>query len=223
MVYVDRVTGWPGLVEPGWPVDVLAGFQGRLVLAEPLYPEGMGNNQDCAAGLYDPEWQKLGPYLAARGRADTTIRLGWGVNDAEKPWRADADPTDWVACFQSVVDALRSTGPELTIAWDFNPAGRTDNTALDPFSAYPGDAYVDFIGIEHFDRYPTALDEAAWDAKCNAPTGLCSVIAFTRAHGKRLALSEWGLTLRPRKTRVTRIYRVHGSQHHPHPGRGNPA
>jgi hypothetical protein len=193
MFFVDRSVGWPGLVTPGWPIDMLAELDARLVLAEPLYPEGEGNNQECATGAYDAEWRKLGPFLTERGRGDSVIRLGWGPNDSAHAWRADADPSDWIACYQHVSGAIRAGGPELEIAWDFNPAGRPDDTALDPFGAYPGDAYVDYVGIEAFDRYPPARDADAWRAKCEAPTGLCSVIEFARTHGKRLGLNEWGV------------------------------
>lgn len=193
MFFVDRTVGWDGLVQPGWPVDAFTAVEGRMMLAEPLYPEGIGNNQDCARGLYDEEWRMLGPFLEARGRGDSIIRLGWGPNDAAHEWRADSAPDDWIRCFQRVADAIRSTGPGLQIAWDFNPAGRPDNTGLDPWTAYPGDGYIDFLGIEAFDRYPPTRDEQAWNDKCSAPTGLCTVIDFAREHGIRLGLSEWGV------------------------------
>jgi hypothetical protein len=75
MLFVDRTVGWPGLVTPGWPVDMLDDLDARLMLAEPLYPEGAGNNQDCAAGAYDAEWAKLGPFLAERGRGDSEFTM----------------------------------------------------------------------------------------------------------------------------------------------------
>ncbi|MDD9934876.1 MAG: hypothetical protein OXT09_14800 [Myxococcales bacterium] len=193
LFFVDRTVGWPGVVEPGWPVDMLAGLDARLILALPLYPEGEGDNSSCAGGAYDEEWRKLGPFLIERGRGDSIIRLGWGPNDSAHDWRADDDPTDWITCFRRTVEAIRSTGPELEIVWDFNPAGRPDNTALEPFDAYPGDAYVDFVGLEAFDRYPPALDEASLASQCESPTGLCSLFDFAREHGKRIGLSEWGL------------------------------
>jgi len=191
--FVDRWTGWPGLVNLAWPVDTLEAVEGRLLLAIPLYPEGEGNNQDCAAGAYDAQWRMLGPFLRSRGRGDSIIRLGWGLNDSAHMWRADQDPTDWVECFRRVANALRQTGPELEIAWDFNRQGRADTSPLDPYSGYPGDEYVDYIGIEGYDMAPPARTEAEWDEICNGPTGLCSVMAFARAHGKRLGLSEWSV------------------------------
>jgi hypothetical protein len=194
MFFVDRTVGWPGLVTPGWPVDMAAAIEGRLVLAEPLYPEGQGNNQDCAAGAYDAEWRTLGPFLSARGRGDTILRLGWGPNDGTHFWRSDDDPTDYIACYRRVVDAIRAGGASLQIAWDINPQGGAEVTALDPYLAYPGDAYVDYIGLELLDRDPPTRDAVEWQQKCRSATGLCSVIEFARARSKPIGLSEWGLS-----------------------------
>ena len=195
MYFVDRTQGWPGLVAPQWLIDLTEPLDTRLILSIPLYPED-GSNQECASdptGAYRSEWRKLGPFLARNGRGDSIIRLGWGPNDDRHYWKADADPRDWIACFQRAAAAIRETGPNLEIAWDFDDDAAFDSTALDPYSAYPGDDYVDYIGLEAFDMAPPVRDEAAWEAKCNSPAGLCKVIEFARAHGKRVGVSEWSV------------------------------
>ncbi len=192
-VYPDR-TAWPGIVTPGWPVDMFSDYPGRLILNLPLYPEGQGDNLSCAAGAYDAEWRKLGSFLVARSRADTIVRLGWGPNDLSHAWRADADPGDWITCFRRVVSAIRSTDPRVLIDWSFNPIGAPNVATWDPYATYPGDAYVDFVGIEAFDRHPAANSEAEWSRQCNAATGLCSVIRFARQRGKKLGIAEWGVS-----------------------------
>ncbi|HMI90707.1 MAG TPA: hypothetical protein VK509_05055, partial [Polyangiales bacterium] len=103
------------------------------------------------------------------------------------------DPADWVRCYQQVAGSIRATGENLGIAWDFDDSNFADSTALDPYLAYPGDEYVDFIGLEAFDMSPPVHTEAEWDAKCNSPAGLCSVIEFARSHGKRVGISEWAV------------------------------
>jgi hypothetical protein len=192
-LYPDRTHGWDGIVAPGWPVDMFSPFAGRLMLSLPLYPVGQGNNQDCATGAYDAQWRKLGSFLVSAKRADSIIRLGWGVNDLSHDWRADADPADWIACFRHTVTALRATDPQLQIDWSFNPRGAPYVDSSNPFDAYPGDAYVDFIGLEAFDQYPPTHDEAAWTAKCHDATGLCTAIEFARAHHKQVGIAEWGV------------------------------
>lgn len=192
-LYVDR-NSWQGLVTPGWPIDVFASFPGKLVLSEPLYPLDMGNNKDCAAGAYDAQWKKLGTFLVEKGRADTIIRLGWGHNDPSHFWRTDADPKNWIACFQHIVMAVRSTNPRVQFDWSFDPIASSLPQSGNPYDAYPGDAYVDIVGMDEFDRLPATHDEASWQARCEAPLGACRLAAFARNHGKQLAFGEWGAT-----------------------------
>lgn len=192
--YVDR-NSFDGLVRLGWPLDELEPFQGMVVLSDPLYPEGgLGNNADCAAGMYDEEWQKLGDDLEARGRGDAVIRLGWGFNDPVKEWRTDSDPTLWIECFRRVVTAIRSTGPDVRIDWTLNAYASPFPGTGNPFDAYPGDEYVDIIGTDVYDADPPARDEAEWQARCDQPWGLCTTLRFAREHGKQAAVGEWGVT-----------------------------
>jgi hypothetical protein len=192
-VYPDRQKGWDGIVNPLWPVEMFSSYAGKLLISLPLYPEGQGNNQECARGTYDAQWRKLGSFLMARNRPDTILRLGWGFNDMEHDWRADSDPTDWIACFRRTVTAIRATDPRVLIDWSFNPLGPPNVIRGDPYDAYPGDAYVDFVGIEAFDQYPASNTQAEWNANCNVPTGLCPAIRFARQHGKKLGIAEWGV------------------------------
>jgi hypothetical protein len=191
-LYVDR-NSWQGLVSPGWPVDMFGSFRGKLVLSEPPYPLKLGNNKDCAAGMYDEQWKKLGTFLVEHDRDDTIIRLGWGHNDDTHYWRADADPSDWIACFRRVVNALRSTDRAVRIDWTFDPIASASPGARDPYAAYPGDDYVDIVGMDDFDRYPPTRDEASFRQKCDGPLGLCHLAEFARSHKKKLAVGEWGV------------------------------
>lgn len=191
-VYPDR-SSWDTIVTPGWPVDMFADFAGKLLISLPLYPEGGGNNQDCAAGAYDDQWKRLGTFLVERDRGQAILRLGWGWNDGTHPWRADADPSDWITCYRRVVSAIRGAAPQIQIDWSFNPVGAPEIADADPYAAYPGDAYVDFVGLEAFDMYPPTYDESAWQKKCDGASGLCRLADFARAHGKKLGIGEWGI------------------------------
>jgi hypothetical protein len=191
-VYFER-TRWDGLVMPSWPLDMMRDYVGTLLISLPLYPEGGGNNQDCASGMYDVEWRKLGSFLSARSRGDSILRLGWGWNDLEHDWRANADPADWIACYRRVVSAIRSTGPLLRFEWSFNPPGAPEIMPGDPYAAYPGDEYVDFVSFEVFDMYPPLRNTSEWNAQCRKPGGLCTLFDFARQHGKRVGIGEWGV------------------------------
>jgi hypothetical protein len=202
-VFPDRAT-WQGLINPAWPFDMFTPFQGRMMMSVPPYPIGMDlNNQDCAAGMYDDEWAQLGTFLTARGRGDTIIRLGWGPNDNDHEWAVaagatpdtidEADRDDWVQCFRNVVDAVRGNAPDVEIDWTINPFGPPMIAAYDPFLTYPGDDYVDYVGMELFDMHPPVHNQADWDTACNGPTGLCTLATFARARGKRIGIAEWGV------------------------------
>jgi hypothetical protein len=191
-VYPDR-SSWATMTMPTWPVDMFKDFPGKLLMSMPLYPEGIGNNQDCKNGAYDADWKQFGQFMVDRDRASAIIRLGWGWNDNDHPWKADADPSDWIACFQRVVTAIRATAPDIQIDWSFNPVGPPEIRAGDPYTAYPGDDYVDFIGLEEFDMYPAVHDDATWEQKCNGASGLCHLAEFARAHGKKVGIAEWGI------------------------------
>lgn len=191
-VYPER-SRWDAIVMPSWPVDMMRDYAGALLLNLPLYPEGGGNNQDCAAGMYDAEWRKLGSFLSSRSRGDSILRLGWGWNDLDHDWRANADPADWIACYRRVVNAIRSTAPVIRFEWSFNPPGAPEIMPGDPYAAYPGDEYVDFVSFEAFDWYPPLRNAREWDAQCTKPGGLCTLFDFARRHGKRVGIGEWGI------------------------------
>ena len=62
---------------------------------------------------------------------------------------------------------------------------------------YPGDAFVDIIGIDTYDALPGnptyASPGARWTALYAQPSGLGQVMTFAQAHGKPLRVPEWGL------------------------------
>jgi saccharopine dehydrogenase-like NADP-dependent oxidoreductase len=61
------------------------------------------------------------------------------------------------------------------------------------YAAYPGDEYVDIVGMDDFDRYPATHDEASFAQKCQGPLGLCRLAEFARSHKKQLSVGEWGV------------------------------
>jgi hypothetical protein len=92
-----------------------------------------------------------------------------------------------------VVDSIRVGAPDVLIDWTINPIGPPLIASYDPFLTYPGDDYVDFVGLEVFDMYPSARTDAEWEAVCNSLTGLCSLGVFARMHGKQIGIGEWGV------------------------------
>ena len=62
----------------------------------------------------------------------------------------------------------------------------------DARKAYPGDAYVDIVGIDSYDMWPGVTSEADWAAQYSGPYGLKFWADFAAAHGKQLSIGEWG-------------------------------
>ncbi|MFY1636159.1 glycoside hydrolase family 26 protein [Solwaraspora sp. WMMB335] len=189
---------WNDLVQPAFPINNMAGFPGKLVISQPPYPGGRGavetgNNAACARGEYDERWKTFGRYLVANNRADSIIRIGWEFNGTFMYWHSDPDPTNWKECFRKVATAIRSTSPEVLIDWTFNAHATPVPTGNDPYRAYPGDEYVDIVGIDSYDWYPPSTSEAAWTAQCEDKNGLCHLLQFARQHGKKASVGEWGV------------------------------
>ncbi len=188
VTFADR-SSWETITHPwlGAGPEKFAGFPGTWVISQPFFPASGGDIGACASGAYNSHWQEFGRWLTNQGRAATVVRLAWEFNGSWFPWSASSRPGSWVGCFQQVVGAIRQTDAQVRIDWTMN--SHTDGA----FGFYPGDAYVDVIGIDTFDMWPASTDENSWNTQCNEAEGLCSVIRFARAHGKKFSVPEWGL------------------------------
>ncbi len=179
-------------------VSAVAGKPGRLQIGIAMLPEdGSGSFATCATGAYDQYYKDIGSKLASLGRGDSVIRLGWEANGDWYKWSiGSGDPTPYIQCFRREVQALRSTAPNLRIDWNMNKDSHMGTRSV--AAAYPGDTYVDIIGLDFYDAWPKYTDQAAWDADFNStqnggPRGLGAWLTFAKSHGKKLSLPEWGL------------------------------
>ncbi|MGF7234446.1 MAG: glycosyl hydrolase, partial [Frankia sp.] len=191
-VYASRDQGWAGITNP-WPVSTYAGFAGRLVLSVPTFPQGAGSNAACASGAYNNYWGQLGTFLKSHGRANTIVRLGWEFNGTWMYWHSDPSGQASKGCFQQAAKSMRATDPQILLDWTFTAHGSQVPSSGNPYDAYPGNAYVDFIGIDSYDMAPASPTAAAFSAQCNGSNGMCKAIAFARANGKKLGVGEWGV------------------------------
>jgi hypothetical protein len=64
-----------------------------------------------------------------------------------------------------------------------------------PFAlqAYPGDQYVNIIGVDSYDDWPPANTRGGWQMQLNGPYGLNFWLNFAKAHGKFFSVPEWGI------------------------------
>lgn len=186
-------TSWDGVTRPDARLDLFQGFQGELVIGQPLWPSNSGGStKACAAGDYDAYWRDFGATLAAHDRKRAIVRLAWQFNGDYVEWSA-SDPTTWTACFRRVVTAIRANDPDAQIDWSMNAHGTQATAGGDAFDVYPGDAYVDIVGIDAYDMTPSSPDEASFMAQCSGQDGICTVADFARRHGKRLGVGQWAV------------------------------
>lgn len=125
--------------------------------------------------------------LVASGHGNTVVRIMWEMNQDVSGWFQDwnqstfPNPASYVSTFQAIVTAMRSVpGADFTFMW--NPNGGSGNEAAGRTwnDTYPGDAYVDEIGIDQYDF-------SGYQAN------FAQVQAFAVAHGKPFGIPEWGL------------------------------
>ena len=183
---------WDDIVNPTWLYDAWQGTPYTKVFGvAPIPEDGSGDLHSCAGGAYDDKWRQFGTNIKARGLADQSIiRLGWEFNGDWYNWSA-YDPDTFAACFRRVVAAAESTAPELL--WDWNVNRGRGHSVADARAAYPGDAYVDIVGIDSYDMWPGVTDEKSWDEHVNGQYGLKFWADFAREHGKRVSVPEWGV------------------------------
>jgi hypothetical protein len=130
---------------------------------------------------------------AARPTGELWIRLGWEFNITAYPWNIVAANTaqQYIDAWQHVVDLARAVSDRFVFTWCVNWA------AQNPEPAYPGDTYVDVIGMDayfktQFDQNTGQTGLQVWEYKRDAAYGEQWMVDFAATHGKRWALCEWG-------------------------------
>jgi hypothetical protein len=160
----------------------------------------------AAAGEEDSNFYDLGELLVKDGLGSTIIELGREMNGKWYEWsehRApSSEPDAYILAWRKIVTTMRSVpGQHFKFLWTVYP------TNFSVAEAWPGSAYVDYIGTDIFDWYggqPSGtyphtasggLDhQAKWQQILTTePGGLNWMAAFSRATGKPIIVPEWGL------------------------------
>jgi hypothetical protein len=173
----------------------------QLVLQVDLIPLSLDNatnplgwEQSCAAGDFDTYATELGQNLVAAGLQNSVLRLGAEMNGG---WEKDymgataQEENAWATCFANEVTALRqASGEHFLIDW--NPNACTQSVPYSNF--YPGNAYVDILGLDFYDQGCEAPNTDLTFAQLSNETyGLTAFEAFAAAQGKPMSFPEWGL------------------------------
>jgi hypothetical protein len=195
-----------------WSQWVRAKAGRNLILSVPMLPSTGGVSlAGCAAGQYDVYWRNLANDLAYYGLHWTYLRLGWEMDGSWYAWGAAQGSgleASFAGCFRRIVTTMRATQPASQWKFVWNPTATwTDPAWLG--AAWPGDAYVDVVGIDLYDQswapntypYPATCDSACRLARQQTAWNgyawyLQTIRDFAVAHGKPLAIPEWGIVAR---------------------------
>lgn len=184
-------SNWSDIENPSWLISAWRSTNVLRVFGIPPFPENGSTLKACAAGSYNGHWRALARNLRASGYSGKTIiRLGWEFNGDWYAWRA-ADATAFARCWRQVVGAAETVAPALRWDWNVN-RGRSSGLS-DPTRAWPGSAYVDYVGVDSYDQWPGVTSESAWRQQLDGAQGLAYWARFARSHGKKLSVPEWGV------------------------------
>ncbi len=96
----------------------------------------------------------LAQKLVASGLSTAYLRLGWEFDGSWTNWAATTPSAEasFAGYFQQIVSAMRSV-PGEQFRFEWNPdAGAFTQSGYSVAAAYPGNAYVDVIGLDAYDQ-----------------------------------------------------------------------
>lgn len=214
--FAEHTRDWPQMTRH-LPFEEWAQYRAlgmRLVLSVGLVPGDPKTTPytlaECAAGAYDEHFAYLGRELVAHDLGDIPLRLGWEFQGDWYPWSARyGREAVFAGAFRSAVTAFRSVeGEAFRFGWCGLPL--IGNGSINFEAAYPGDEFVDYVGVDVYDadltrkyyrgnKPLTASSHAEfWDFLLTGKWGLARWAQFARDHGKPLAIGEWGVTTNPK-------------------------
>lgn len=191
---------WPAIAASAASAKNHVGKCGKIVVSVSMLPKShRGRLGSCAVGRFDGFMRQLGVGLVTRGAAQAIVRLGYEANLDSFPWAITGDGQGWARCYRRWVDVLRSVpGQGFSFIWNMNGRGQWSNKN-DIARVWPGDDYVDYVGVDYYDSCPAIRSQADWDWRVNrkmrsgSPDGIGAWLAFAKARGKKLAVPEWGI------------------------------
>jgi len=168
----------------------------------------------CAAGEYNSYATQLAKNLVSYGAGHIVIRLGIEANGS---WEADyvgtatSEMSNWAKCYDNEVSSMQAvSGASFLFVW--NPNVCTLDLPLSDW--YPGNKYVNIIGIDAYDadcHDSSTVAKEGWQAYYTDSSSypgagfpsLSNIEAFAVANGKPLSFPEWGTTSTDDGTYVT--------------------
>jgi len=193
MAFLDG-SSFQKMEDPSWFIAQFKGSSYQMIWGVPILPSSGGYSLATGAtGAYNQYFVTLAKGLVAGGQASSIIRLGWEFNGSWFPWAAAGHAADFIAYWRQIVTSMRSV-PGANFKFEWNPTAG-DQGAGNLADYYPGNNYVDYIGLDVYDvawaNYPGVAAQFA--TLKNGPYGLDWLASFAAQQGKPMTLPEWGL------------------------------
>ncbi len=190
---------WSGITDDDSVIDRWKNSGYRMIWSVPMLPETEGVSLAVgASGAYNAHFEQLARNLVAAGMGDSYLRLGWEFNQNKYPWYPAGQPANFVAYWRQIVTTMRAVpGADFSFVW--NPSrgdnGPKDRAMGNLANYYPGDDYVNIIGMDVYDtawnHYPG--ETAEFHTMLTQTWGLDWLADFGAEHKKPLAIPELGL------------------------------
>ncbi len=133
-----------------------------------------------ANGDFDMHYRKIANDMIDAGFANAIIRLGHeGDYDGYPHSFLGGNHAEYIAAFRRVHNVLLSVSGAAFL-FDYNSNGNFSKYGA---LGYPGDAYVDIIGLDFYDKWPWEKTEEKLQAHLD----------FAISHGKPVSYPEFGL------------------------------
>jgi hypothetical protein len=206
---------WEDYRLENWPVEIDLGSivsNRQAIITFSMFPRGT-NMEQVAAGDFTDRYRQLASEMIDNGMSDAHLRFGAELNGDWGPDTAVGRPKLFVEAWKKVVTAMRSVSES---AFNFVWAPDIWKRQMDPTKAYPGDEFVDEVGLTFYDKgacypYPAQCTddclrqhrECTWEKLLEGRAedyGLNFWTQFAREHGKSLVFPEYGVMARERAT-----------------------
>ena len=165
----------------------------------------------AASGAFVDRWTQAIRNVKAKraGRSGTTyIRFAHEMTGDWFVWKVNPDNVNsFKTSWRMFHDILVREFPQAKLVFSPND-GNHSGVPVDQI--WPGDSYVDVVGPDSYDGYPDKTDQSRWDeaflSTSDGPKGLGAWRAFAVAHGKPMALPEWGLRFSDNPFFITKMH-----------------
>lgn len=168
----------------------------KMAWVVPPICQGMTSFQPVYNGSKSGFFWWLGEDLVDNGMGDSIIRIGHEANNPGMTWTAGEDPDGYRWAFQKIVSVMRAV-PDSNFTFEWNPCLGELNEIQEYSDFYPGDAYVDYIGINVYHSWwnaPLGANEVEiWEHLLEQQMGLNEFMDFARSQEKLISCPEWGV------------------------------